>query len=166
VDQLHLAVTRLLETVEAGEIDLVLEQAGKSEAQKQSFLDKQIDSLPSAALQKALEPVLKEKNFDFFSQKYLPDFLHQLQHAAEQIEVVNLTVACRFKPADILDMAHLLGERVGHPIAFKLDVDNSLIGGAIIQHGTYISDYSLRSRLNQFRDQWHGQVAALENVSK
>ena len=164
LDKLHLAVTHLLEKAESGDLDAILEQNDKNAAQKKSALEKEIADLPSPVLQEALHQPLTANNLDFFSEKYLPDFLHNLQHAAEKIEVVRLTVACRFKPADIKDMAQLLGERVGHPIAFTLEVDNSLIGGVIIQHGTYISDYSLRSRLNQFREHWRGQMAALENI--
>jgi F0F1-type ATP synthase delta subunit len=163
VDALHVSLINLLEMAIEGEIELVLEQTGKSLKQKSLFIDKIIKQLPSAELKALLHRELEEGNIEFFSQNALMDWLRTVQREAERIKVVKLTVAIDFKEKDLRQMADAFGKQIGSQAAFEIKTDRSLIGGAIIQYGTYISDYSLKSRLQQFRTHW--RKAALTHES-
>ena len=118
----------------------------------------------SEELQNILTEQISKGNLDFFSKKEFPDFLAHLQREVEKIVIVKLTVALKFKEPDLKAMASLLSEKIGKPVAFQLTVDRSLIGGAIIQYGNYLSDYSIRTKLGEFKEQWHEAINE-ENAS-
>ena len=63
------------------------------------------------------------------------------------------------KEKDIKEMAEVMSQKIGAQVVLSCKVDSSLIGGAIIQHGSYVSDYSLKSQLDLFRSRWHKAVA-------
>jgi F0F1-type ATP synthase delta subunit len=160
VDLLHLALTNLMEMVVAGEIDLILDQQMKSITQKKAFIAKIVSMVESPLLRKALEEKLAKGDLEFFRERNLGDILRHLQHAAEEIAVVKLRFALDFKEVDLHEMVAQLEEQLDKKVVLDISVDRSLIGGAIVQYGTFIRDYTVRARLEQFRDHW--QKAALE----
>jgi len=162
IDLLHLAIASLDETVRSGDTDLILEQVGKSAQQKKLYLDKLVASVRSPELQTALAEKVREGDIDFFLRKNFAEFLDDLENTSEDVQIVRLTVAVKFKDADIRHLVALLADRLGHPVAFDLQVDPTLIGGAIIQYGSYLNDYSLKSRLSTFREHW--KQAAFEKL--
>jgi F0F1-type ATP synthase delta subunit len=158
VDLLHTSLINLLDICRDGEIDLVLEQQAKSTQQKALFIKKIIDELPSPELRAELEPYLAKKDFEFFGQISLSGFLRGIQKQAESTAVIRLKVAIDFKERDLREMSVYMFKKVGKPVVFDLTVDKTLIGGAIVQYGNYISDYSLQTQLQQFKDHWHTAV--------
>lgn len=158
LDLLHSSLSALFDMSDEGEIDLILEQSKKSDKQKVLYLEKVIKAVESPALRHLMETELQAGHLEFFSGKYLSDFLHNLQREAERTCVIKLTTAIKFKPQDIRQMTQLLTEKVGRPTVLEIKVEPSLIGGAIVQHGSYISDYSIKTRLGQFRTEWKEAV--------
>ena len=158
LDVLHLSIINLLDMIKDGEIDLVLEQNKKTAKQKKAFIQKIIDSLESSELVTPLQNELDAGNVDFFFEKHLKEYLGQLQHEAEKVVPVKLTTAIEFKVKDLRDMVDQLTRSLGKPTVLNISVDHSLIAGAIVQYGNYITDYSLKSRLEQFRKHWEEAV--------
>jgi F-type H+-transporting ATPase subunit delta len=159
LDQLNLSIIQLLDMSQDGEIDLILDQPNKKHDQKELFIKKVIDSLPSPYLRDTLRIALRERSLDFFSSRNLTEWGEGLARLAEAIEVVHITVAIEFKPREISTIIKMLEKKIGKTVVLDIKVDHSLIGGAIIQHGNYISDYSLKARLDQFRSSWQRAVA-------
>lgn len=164
VDFLHLSLINLLDMVKDGEIDLMLEQPKKTFKQKAAFIDKVIEGIESRELRAALLEIFQLELEDpahelaFFREKYLGALLRTLQQEAEHFIIVKLVVAVDFKEKDLREMVDLLEGKIERQVALELRVDPDLIGGAIIQFGTYISDYSLKTRLDLFRSHWHRAV--------
>lgn len=162
LDSLHFSLSTLLDLTKEGSIDLIIDQPNKSLKQKVSYLEKVIAELPSEELQAALKELLSQGNLEIFSSKYLPDFVKSLQRQAEKIQIINITVAIEFKEKDLEDLVKAFSKRIEQPAAFEVTVDPSLIGGTIIRFGNYISDYSLKTRLEQFRSEWSKAVTDKE----
>lgn len=158
LDRLHIAVINLLDMVRAEEIDLVLNQSEKNDAHKQKFVEKVIADVHSPHLQRYLQRLLATDGIDAFREKTLGQLLHDIQTAAEKVAIVKVTVAIEFKEADIKEMAALLASRLRQPVALSLKVDRSLIGGAIVQYGSYLSDFSVKTQLETYRSHWHKAV--------
>src|ERR1044072_178401 len=170
VDLLTLSLINLQDMIKDGEIDLVLQQAKKSVKQKAFFIQKIIEAVESPELRQMLEAELNrdlqntvkdsgnEHSFDYFREKNLEDVLHSLQGEAEKVGIVRLTVAIEFKEKDLREMAAFLTERLERKTALHVTVDKSLIGGVVVQSGNYISDYTVKTRLDQYRAQWHEAV--------
>jgi F0F1-type ATP synthase delta subunit len=156
LDLLHLSLINLLDMVKDGEVDLVLDQDSKSVKQKRAFIDKLIAGVSS----EELAEVLRSQPLDFFREKDLGEFLTALRKEAEKFEIVRLTLALEFKEQDLRDMVAVLSEKLGKPVVLSIKVDRSLFGGAIIQHGSYQSDFSLHTQLDIFRSRWHKAVVA------
>lgn len=158
VDLLHLALTNLLEMTAAGEVDIFLDQRDKDATQKKAFIQKIINAIESPELKQALQAKLAEGDIDFFRERNLESALSALQKDTETIAIVRLHVAVEFKEADLREMVAQLHTQLGTPVALEISVEHSLIGGAIVQFGTAIRDYSIRSRLEQFREHWKKAV--------
>lgn len=160
LDALHLSLSQLSHLLQEGELELFLEQPNKSHAQKEAYLSKVIETVTSHPLRQELAKQLASSNLEFFSASTLGDFLATLRTKAEKVEIVRLTVAIAFKPADLTKMVTLLAEQLGQPVALDVSVDHSLIGGVIIQYGARVWDSSLKSRLTTFRANWERAVAS------
>ena len=154
LDKLHLSIINLNDMLTDGELELILEQVDKSTQQKQLFLDKVV----AGVLSPELRTVLKVQNQDFFLTRNLEQFLTSLRSRAEHCAVVKLTVAVEFRESDLREMASLLSEKLGKQVVLSLKVEPSLIGGAVVQHGSYVSDYSLKTQLELFRADWRHAV--------
>lgn len=154
LDFLHLSLINLLEMTAADEIEMILDQPDKSAKHKQLFLEKVIGAVSSAELQ----AILEKQDITFFRTRDFEPFLHTLQHRAQDFAVVKLSVALEFTEADLREMATLMSEKIGHPTVLAVKVEKDLIGGAIVQYGSYLSDYSLKTQLDVFRSKWHRAV--------
>ena len=158
LDLLQLSLINLLDMVKDEEIDLILSQPNKSLAQKKLFLEKIIATVHSKELYQLLETALKQNHMEFFQGKYLGALLRQLRAWDEQFKVIKLAVALDFEDSDLRVMAALLSQKVQHPVALEIKVDKSLIGGAVIQYGSFISDYSIKTQLDMVRSSWKKAV--------
>lgn len=158
LDLIYVSAGSIIELADAGEIDLILEQPRKSPTQKLAFIRKILDEIESPILREAVERNLKEASIKYYDSHTLIPFLKSVRDTIEGIEIVRLTVACEFTPEDLAEMATVMAKRIGKPVAFDLTVDRSIIGGAVIQFGHYLSDYTIKTRLDQFRSQWRQAV--------
>ncbi len=158
LDALHLSIINLLDMVMDEEISLVLEQKGKTDTEKFSFLQKVVDSVHSPELHGLLEDAVHRKDLRFFDEKELGDLLRYLQKQAQQFVIVKLTVAVHFKEHDVWEFAALLSKKIDRPVVVSVKVEKDLIGGAIIQFGSYLSDFSIKTQLDIFRENWHKAV--------
>lgn len=159
LDSLHLSLISLLEMVQDDELDLVLSQSSKTDASKQSFLEKVLSELSSAQLQDHLRQHLKSQGPSFFLSATFLDYLRSIQSLAEKCQIIKLVVALKFKDASLIKMANVLSERTGKQIVLELTVDPTLMGGVILQYGSKHMDYSIRTQLDQVRTSWkHASV--------
>ncbi|CAN5129830.1 hypothetical protein BH11PAT4_BH11PAT4_1190 [soil metagenome] len=156
LDLLYLSLISLTDMVKDGEVDLVLDQDKKSAKQKQLFIEKLVSGVQSPEL----KTFLKKQPVDFFYERDLGPYLQQLKKEADQFEIVRLTVAAIFKEADLQEMANLLSEKLGKPAVLSIKVNRTLFGGAIVQHGSYQSDFSIHTQLDIFRSRWHKAVVS------
>lgn len=156
LDLLHLSLINLLDMVKDGEVDLVLDQDSKSEQQKRLFIDKLIEGVRS----QELAAFLKAQPLDFFREKDFGTFLEAMRKEADTFDIVRLTLAIEFKEPALREMAAVLSEKIGKPVVLSIKVDRTLYGGAIVQHGSYQSDFSLHTQLDIFRSRWHRAVVA------
>lgn len=158
IDDLYVALASLREMIKDHELELVLDNSGKSPEQKEAFIHKVINELPSIALREALTHLFEERSFDAFHENSLPGFLNDCQRAAESIGVVKMSIALLLKAEDLQEMALDFSKATGTPIAFKLAVQKNLLGGAVIQYGNYIHDCSLRTKIDQVKTKWKKAV--------
>lgn len=63
-----------------------------------------------------------------------------------------------FKEHDVWEFAALLSKKIDRPVVVSVKVEKDLIGGAIIQFGSYLSDFSIKTQLDIFRENWHKAV--------
>ena len=154
LDFLHLSLINLLEMTADDEIEMILDQPEKSAKHKQLFLEKVVAAVSSPELKE----VLNGQDITFFRTRDFEPFLHTLQHRAQEFAVVKLSVAIEFTEADLREMAALMGEKIGHPTVLAVKVEKDLVGGAVVQYGSYLSDYSLKTQLDVFRSKWHRAV--------
>lgn len=158
VDLLHLSITNLAEMVKQGEVDLILDQRDKNDSQKKAFLQKIVAGVESPLFKQYLEGRLTDNDIEFFRERNLNAALSTIQHEAEKIVVVKLTLALEFKEPELRQMAAQLSEQLEAPVVLDITIEKGLMGGAIVQYGTAIRDFSLRTRLEQVREHWKSAV--------
>jgi hypothetical protein len=89
VDLLHVAIANMTEMITAGDIDIFLDLAGKTAAQKKAFLQKIINGIESPELRSALQAKLAEDDIEFFRERNLSIMFTALQKEAERITIVK-----------------------------------------------------------------------------
>jgi F-type H+-transporting ATPase subunit delta len=154
LDMLHLSVTKLFDMISSGDLDIIISQAGKSASSKQRFLEKVFADIASPELR----TYLKKQPLVFFSGNTLEPFLAALRAEAGRVGIVKLTIALELRENDIAVLARQVSEQLDRPIAFSITIDPSIIGGAIVQYGSYISDSTLRMKLDSLEDTWKEAV--------
>jgi F0F1-type ATP synthase delta subunit len=161
-DQLQNSLGLLQDMTDNNELDLILTQKTKNLKQKKAYIQKVIDGIKSPCLQKEMNGILSkaqgEADLEFFENRNLSAFLNQLAMRVKNIQIIRLTVAIEFAEADLKDMIKVIESRIHKPAVLDLTVDHSLIGGAIIQRGNYLNDYSVRTRLGQFKNNWQAKL--------
>jgi hypothetical protein len=138
LDALHLHLTQLTELLQTTP-GLTAKQLGV------------LDTFPP--LQHNLVLALNH-HAELIEPKRLQPVLHELQREAQKRKQVRLTVACEFEESDLKEMMAELSQRIGAPVVLRLTVDPTLIAGAVIEHGNFSSDYSVRTRLQQLKKTW------------
>lgn len=158
LDAIFLDLVTLGSLADQPELSAFTDQDIKGSKQKILYLEKIISGFISPQLRTALQKVIKEQNLAFFGHSRLLEFTEELQVLTEDILVIKISLAKNFKEADLKEMTDFMGKKMGQPVAFDIQVEASLIGGAIIRYGNYINDYSLKSRISQFREHWEKAV--------
>lgn len=161
-DQLQNSLGLLQDMTDNNELDLILSQKNKNLKQKKAYIQKVIDGIKSPCLQREMNTILaeakEESNLEFFENRNLSAFLAQLATRVKSIQIIKLTVAIEFTESDLRDMIKVIESRIHKPAVLDLTIDHSLIGGAIIQRGNYMNDYSVRTRLSQFKNNWQDKL--------
>ena len=70
-----------------------------------------------------------------------------LKAEVENMVDVTVTSATRLAPDQIAEISRALADRLGREVRVETEVDQNLIGGAVIQAGDIVIDGSLRARL-------------------
>ncbi len=72
---------------------------------------------------------------------------------------VEVTSAVPLEPAELDRITKFVSELVRKEVVVSTEVDESILGGLVIQIGDRLLDGSTRSRLDALRNQMHSQVA-------
>jgi len=83
---------------------------------------------------------------------YLPEIdleFERLRAEAEQIVDVQVTSSIELGEAQQQKIAAAMGERLGKNVRLHCEIDESLLGGAVVRAGDLVIDGSLRGRLER-----------------
>lgn len=158
IDDLHADISYLTELIDSNEYQAIMNPISGIVQKQTIYLNKALTELKSEKLQKHLLSQLKKGELEDFKSAELRLFLKSLQLELTQYQIVKIQVAVEFKPSDLRDMTQILERQSPQPVAFDLTIDPSLIGGAIIQYGNHVIDQSLKTRMNQFKENWQASV--------
>lgn len=81
----------------------------------------------------------------------LPEIAGHFETLKAEIENtvdVTVTSATQLAPHQISEISRALAERLGRDVRVETEIDQALIGGAVIQAGDIVIDGSLRARLD------------------
>ena len=85
-------------------------------------------------------------------QEIRTDF-NKLYHEAFGIAEVFVTSAVALDDSQRSELKTVLGEKLGKTVTLRESVDASLLGGMVVQYGDTRMDNSLRTRMQQFKQQ-------------
>lgn len=101
---------------------------------------------------------------DMAEPKRLLPLLKELRKAAESRKLVRITLPCRFEDADLKEIISELSLRVRAPVILDVTIDTAIIGGAIIEYGSFSNDYSIKTRLEQLKSTWNRAVTSEDHA--
>ncbi len=153
LDELHIGIAALTELIEEGSFEEILD-ANEQPKRQVEGLTALIKKVGHPKIEKALSALLSTDPYLLSKKQLIPE-LDALRKSAESLAVIRLTTACKFEDADMQEMAKIASENLGTTVVFDAEVDPTIIGGAIVEHGSFASDYSIKTRLTQFREHWH-----------
>lgn len=158
LDQLNADIIFLKDTNGCGDMDLILDDPQKTAGQKTLYVQKIIDTLTYSRLKYFFQQVLNLGELKEFKDDNLSLFVEELSKKLKDYQIVRLTVALDFNKKDLKEMADEAAKKIGTPVVFNLTIDKSLMGGAIIQFGNYLLDHSLKTKLDNFQENWQESI--------
>ena len=158
LSEIYADAAYLDELIENPEYIKVMDPLSNSIKAQTQFISKILDNLKCEKLRQHLSTQLKHGAIDEFQPREFQSFFKSLLLEIAPYKTVKLQVALDFKPADLRDMAQQLEEQLEQPVVLDLTVDPKLIGGAVVQYGTRLIDHSIKSRMNQFEENWQAAV--------
>ena len=108
---------------------------------------------------KSFFSILIIKKRIFFVDKVIEEFLKLISNRKGEISG-NLISSKKIDKQTILNIEKEISENIKRSIKLNYKIDESLIGGVIIQIGSLMIDTSLRSKLNKYKktmlEAWYG----------
>ena len=120
-----------------------------AENQKMVF-DKIFSAMNLNKLVKNFFSILIIKKRIFFLDQIIEEFLKLISIKRGEISGILIS-SKRIDKKTILDIEKEISENIKHPIKLKFKIDESLIGGIIIQIGSLMIDTSIKNKLQKYR---------------
>lgn len=158
IDEIHADISYLNELIDSTEYQGIMNPVSGVIKKQTIYLNKALGGIKCDKLKTHLLTQLKRGALEDFKSAEIRPFLKSLQLELTQYQAVKIQVAVEFKPSDLRDMIQILERQSPQPVVFDLTVDPSLIGGAVIQYGNHVIDQSLKTRMNQFKENWQASV--------
>lgn len=184
--QLHQLAETLIENIhttnELSQVSAVLEQISANRQFKQSACEIAGDQHLSDAQKKSQLLILFRKVhvpliYEFFKQlfsqyqfwlfesdtfDYFDDFVKIFQIHVEKTKIVYLVTAVELKEKDLIRISTEFSEILGKRAVINMQVNPEIIGGVQLRIDNLIFDYSIKSKMNQFKTKW---IASLAHAS-
>jgi F0F1-type ATP synthase delta subunit len=135
------------------EIDTLLNNLFKT---KKGFED--ILSLITAVGSQKIKDSLLNNKIDMSNQTATKDFLESLKHEIQKLKEINLTLAFEPNQSTIDNLFTWISQNLGDGIVLQINVDKSILGGAIIEYKGKYEDLTLRKKLEEVFGSKRGEI--------
>ncbi|NCV31941.1 MAG: ATP synthase F1 subunit delta, partial [Betaproteobacteria bacterium] len=110
------------------------------------------NSAQQLANKKLGESVKKSATDYYTTQKSLADAFEALRNAHEQVVDAHIVSAFPLDALQQQSLMDVLRAKYGKQVKLSVEVDESLIGGVVIQIGDEVMDASIRGKVSQLAD--------------
>jgi len=118
----------------------------------------EIAVLGSETLKQYFLELIRQNNLWLFEPAHLKTFAEEFEQRALQTDFLEITTAVELSQEDILAMAAQISAKLGRKVVVDVQVNQDLIGGAIIKKDNYILDYSIQTKLLNLSEKWKSSL--------
>lgn len=129
----------------SSEIDTLISALFKSE---KILLEKALASISSNSAKKITE-IFEKFNLDMTDKEIVRNFLDTLKALIRKFKVIKLILAFDPTRETIENIHEYVSENIGIGYIFDIDIDESLMGGAIVTFNGKYCDFTLKKRLEE-----------------
>ena len=144
----------LLGVVEEEKVEIFLEAPENSAKEKALRLSELCGEEIDDRARKLLLALAEHDRLNLLSE--VARQFESLKAEAERLLAVRIQSARELSQDQIESFSKALKRRYGKEISLEIDVNNELIGGAVITAGDIVIDGSIRGKLNKLRDSLAG----------
>lgn len=144
--------------------DTIAQQGEALADKKKALLKSKIDIVTSLELKRYLMELIEKDDFWLFEPAHYKVFQKELNDSANRIVFFKLITAVELKPEDLREMTERLRQKLEKVVVIDVNIDESLVGGAIIKRDNYILDFSLKSKLNRLGAEWRKAIERAEGI--
>ena len=142
-------ITSLKTTEEINNLSLEIDdlQTSLFKSEKMS-LDKAIDAI-SVTTGKKITEVFSKNNLDMNNKELVRDFLETLKDLIKKFKVIKLVISFDPTPKTIDNIHGFICENIGIGYILDIEIDESILGGAVVIFNGKYNDFSLRKSLDE-----------------
>lgn len=143
-------------------LGLKLRTSSEDDLDKSAIIRSELDRIGSEILQEYFKILLDENDLWLFDPAHFKGFAKDLTQDAEKVIYLNLTTAVPLNPDDIKELCERASQKLDRKVVLDTEVDETVLGGAIIKKDNYIMDFSLKTKLAKLAAEWKKSVQMAE----
>lgn len=128
---------------------------------KMSF-DKAIEAISQTTSKKIIE-IFKKFNLDFNDKELISDFLQTLKDLIKKFKVIKLILTFDPSLKTIENIHEFISQNLGTGYILDIEIDRSVLGGAVLMFNGKYKDFSLRKSLEEVFANKKEEIAKLLN---
>lgn len=146
-------ITSLKTTLEVDNLSLEIDTLSSALFKsKKMALEKALNSISSNSARKIAE-IFSKNNFDINDQEAVRGFLDTLTDLIKKFKVIKLILAFDPTRKTIENIHEYISENIGIGYILDIEVDESVLGGAVVIFNGKYKDFTLRKNIEEsFRD--------------
>lgn len=142
-------ITSLKTTEEVDDLALEIDdlQTSLFKSEKMS-LDKAMETISQTTSKKIIE-IFEKFNLDMNDKELIADFLETLKNLIKKFKVIKLILAYDLTRKTIENIHEAVSENIGIGYVLDIEIDESVLGGAVVMFNGKYKDFTLRKSLEE-----------------
>lgn len=126
-----------------------LSQLEKSVFNVNENAEKKAEEIFSHSKLLIIRPLMQQEGVDFSNKAQIKGFVANLTNALRNLTTLKLVIACEPNEATLKDISAWIRQHTSGKVVLDIEVNEEIIGGAVIEYNGVYKDYSLRKKLKE-----------------
>lgn len=140
----------------------VIHNTDNDNVDRKQFVKTEISKITSDILRWYFEYLISKEDLFLFDPGQIKIFREELAEQSKKFVIFKIITAIELKNSDVEDISYRLTKKLGRKVLVDTQVDKTILAGSIIKKDNYIMDFSLKTRLYLFGEEWKKAIRSTE----